>query len=129
MLRIVQSAILAAALVLSAAAWGQPNNNMHGAPRFTLAEESIIARNDALAEMLAIDPAGVRKIVAAILVAKQQTAKQSVPTRDRRRDAGAVHIDPLRNPDLDVLQRASPEAAHDLFQLIKRAAGGQTGPK
>ena len=99
------------------------------APRFTLAEEVIIARNDALNALLPVDPWGVRKILDAVA-----TAKQSDPptgggqTRDvtgdpRLRD-GNFRIDPTQNPDLNILfQRASPEAAYDLFQILKRVGG------
>ena len=117
--------VLSAALVFATTLPGAAQ----GAPRFTLAEEVIISRNDALSELLKVDPSGVRKIIDAMAVAKQQPS----PPRERQRDAGerredAVHIDPARNPDLDIFQRASPEAAYDLFQLLKRV-GGQPGAK
>ena len=114
--------ILSAVLALAGAASAQPGD---GAPRFTLAEEVIIARNDALVELLKIDAWSVRRIVDAMAAAKQRP-----PARDRQRDLGdragdAVRIDPLRNPDLEIFQRASPEAAYDLFQLLKRVGGGK----
>jgi hypothetical protein len=40
-------------------------------------------------------------------------------------DAGNPAFDPERNPDLVVYQRSSPEAAHDLFQLLKKIRGGK----
>ena len=130
MRRTLHSAIVAAALVLSGAALGQPSSNEQGSPRFTLAEEIIIARNDALNELLAVDPWSVRKIMDAMLASKQGApTKEPAAKAERRRDAGAVVIDPQRNPDLEVFQRASPEAAYDLFQLLKRVASGQSGPK
>jgi hypothetical protein len=112
--------LLSAALVMAATVQGAAQ----GAPRFTLAEEVIITRNDALNELLKIDPWSVRKIIDAMAAAKQ------TPPRERQRDVGerrdgAVEIDPGRNPDLEIFQRASPEAAYDLFQLLKRVGGGQ----
>ena len=113
----------------SAAAHGETQR----APRFTLAEESIIARNDMLSALLAVDPVGVRKIVDA-LVASKQRPSSAKHKRGRTVDKppsgdGVVVIDPARNPDLIVFQRASPEAAYDLFQLLKQVTGGQTGGK
>jgi hypothetical protein len=100
-----------------------------GAPRFTLAEEIVIARNDALNDLLKTDPWSVRRIIDAMAAAKQQPS--SAP-RDRQRDVGdrrsgdgTVQIDPLRNPDLEIFQRASPEAAYDLFQILKRVGGAK----
>jgi hypothetical protein len=121
-------AIMSAVLIFaSAAAHGETQRT----PRFTLAEESIIARNDMLSALLAVDPVGVRKIVDAIVASKQRS---SSPKRKRGRTVdkppsgdGAVVIDPARNPDLIVFQRASPEAAYDLFQLLKQVAGGSSG--
>ena len=98
-----------------ATAWSQD------APRFTLEEETLIARNEALLELLPLDPQGVRKIVDAVVAAKGKPPAAPVP--QRQRDVTAVVIDPVRNPDLEVFQRASPEAAYDLFQLLKRVGG------
>jgi hypothetical protein len=122
-------AIASAVLILaSAAAHGETQR----APRFTLAEEAIIARNDMLSALLAVDPVGVRKIVDAIVASKQRSSGK--PKRGRTVDKppsgdGAVVIDPASNPDLIVFQRASPEAAYDLFQLLKQVTGGQSGGK
>jgi hypothetical protein len=113
----LRAAVFAIAFVLSVTAWAQD------APRFTLAEETLIARNEALLALLPIDPHGVRKIVDAVVAAKEKPPTASAPARDRQRDVNAVVIDPARNPDLEVFQRASPEAAYDLFQLLKRVGG------
>ena len=93
------------------------------APRFTFAEQVIIARNDALDALVAVDPQGVRRLLDAIEVAKQK------PPERKHRDLfgghpapeGFVLPDAERNPDLRLLfQRSSPEAAYDLFQILKR---------
>jgi hypothetical protein len=122
-------AIFSAALVLAAAAMQAAAQS---APRFTLAEEVVIARNDALNELLKVDPLGVRKILDAMAAAKEQAPKTPAERQrdigDRRTGDGAVLVDPGRNPDLEVFQRASPEAAYDLFQILKRV-GGASAPK
>jgi hypothetical protein len=125
-MRRARCAILLASLAIARA-------TVHGAaqetPRFTLAEETIIARNEALSALLATNPRGVRRIIDAMAAAKQS---RSGKVKGRKRDvgeprtgAGAVQIDPLRNPDLVIFQRASPEAAYDLFQLLKRVGNGK----
>ena len=122
--------ILSAAFILvSATAQGATQS----APRFTLAEEAIIARNELLSALLAVDPLGVRKIVDAIIAAKQRpsaTARKRGRTVEKPPSGdGVAVIDPARNPDLVIFQRASPEAAYDLFQLLKLVAGSQSGGK
>jgi hypothetical protein len=128
MFRTTSFAILTVILLLSSAAAGSRPNK--AAPQFTLAEEVIIARNDALSALLRIDPSGVRTVLDAIAAARRlapsdKSAKGDGKTRDvfgdpRLRD-GKFRIDPQQNPDLKILfQRASPEAAYDLFQILKR---------
>jgi hypothetical protein len=118
-----------ALLTAGATTQGAAQGAAQGAPRFTLAEEIVIARNDALNDLLKTDPWSVRRIIDAMAAAKQQPS--SAP-RDRQRDVGdrrsgdgTVQIDPLRNPDLEIFQRASPEAAYDLFQILKRVGGAK----
>jgi hypothetical protein len=101
-----------------------------GAPRFTFAEEVIIARNDALVALLPVDPWGVRRILDALTSAKEQPdAPKPAPRAGKHRDIlggeslpdGVVPPDAASNPDLILLfQRSSPEAAYDLFQILKR---------
>ena len=104
------------------------------APRpFTIAEEAIIDRNDALRSIYETDPALVRRVLNALKTRGQSKDKQrdvfgprmpggsGAPTADPSQPDAA--IDPATNPDLAILQRGSPEAAHDLFQLLKKAAG------
>lgn len=106
----------------------------NAAPRpFTIAEEAIIERNEALRAVYETDPALVRRVLNAL--------KSRGQSKDKQRDVfgprvpGGQHsgpsapsdpgadIDPATNPDLAILQRGSPEAAHDLFQLLKKASG------
>ena len=105
------------------------------APRFTLSEEVIIARNDALTALLPLDPAGVRTILDALEAARRSPeGARTEPPKETYRDVlggpggERIRIDPARNPDLDHLfQRASPEAAYDLFQILKRVGAGKAG--
>jgi hypothetical protein len=121
--------VVAVALASSAAAAQTKPNRVK--PPFSVAEEIVIARNDALAALLPIDPSGVRKILDALAAAKRsRPAAAADPGRvrdvtgDPRLRDGDFRLDPLQNPDLKVLfQRASPEAAYDLFQILKQAGG------
>ena len=113
-------------LFLGGRGMAESANPSGGPPKFTLAEEIIIARNDALGELAKVDPWSVRKILDAITAARQK--QPEAPAAERPRDvtgapprAPGVIIDSARNPDLEYFQRASPEAAYDLFQLLKRA--------
>ena len=80
-------------------------------PQFTAEEMQVINRNETLKQVLADDPALIRRVLDDI--ARGRTTAFAPPDG----------IDPLKNPDL----RSSPEAAYDLFQLLKRAAAGKPG--
>jgi hypothetical protein len=124
-------ATLRLTILLLACAMLQPAS---AAPRpFTIAEEAIIERNEALRTVYQTDPALVRRVLNAMKSRGQSKDRQrdafgpKAPDdrpADRRDPAEPMpSIDPAANPDLAIFQRASPEAAHDLFQLLKRAAG------
>jgi hypothetical protein len=118
-----------AAIILLACAMLQPSI---AAPRpFSIAEEAIIERNEALRSAYQTDPALVRRVLDAMKSRGQSKDKQrdvfgpgapGAPGRDAPAPPGE-DIDPAANPDLAIFQRGSPEAAHDLFQLLKKAAG------
>ena len=103
------------------------------APRpFTIAEEAIIDRNEALRSIHETDPALVRRALDALKSRDQNKGKQRDVFGGRAGGASpdrsdpsqpAAEIDPATNPDLAIFQRGSPEAAHDLFQLLKKASG------
>lgn len=117
------------ALLLAACAVLQP---AIAAPRpFTIAEEAVIERNEALRSIYKADPALVRRVLDALKSRPHSKDKQrdvfgpaepGTPARDTPIQPGE-EIDPAANPDLAIFQRGSPEAAHDLFQLLKKAAG------
>ena len=120
--RLVAFAIATSAILLWVGTAAEESGQ--GPPRFTFAEEVIIARNDALVALQPVDPWGVRRILDALAVAKEQPDKpKSAPTalRGGPRPKKVIPPDATSNPDLNLLfQRSSPEAAYDLFQILKR---------
>jgi hypothetical protein len=80
-----------------------------GAPTFTSEETMTIQRNKTLLEISKTNPWIVRKLLDAVEQSKNDK-KLPAPSNGDGED-----------PDLDQMQRASPEAAHDLFQLLKQA--------
>jgi hypothetical protein len=81
-------------------------------PSFTREELVIINRNASLQEMSKSNPWMVRRLLDAMEKAEPgSTTSQSPARSDETSD----------DPDLDRMQRASPEAVHDLFQLLKQA--------
>jgi hypothetical protein len=124
-------AILLLCLIPMAQVAAETNLSPSAISGFNLAEEVVIARNDLLSELLGQDPQAVRKIMNAIGEMKKQAAPDPQPNTKYRnvlRDQSGkeeLPIDPHRNPDLNLyLQRASPEAAYDLFQILKRVGAG-----
>jgi hypothetical protein len=121
--------IVRTAILLIVCAMLQP---AFAAPRpFTIAEEAIIERNEALRSAYQADPALVRRVLNAMKSRDRNKDKQrdvfgpatpGTPGGDMPVQPGE-EIDPGANPDLAIFQRGSPEAAHDLFQLLKKAAG------
>lgn len=92
-------------------------------PQFTAEEQTLIRRNAALDELAPSDPWVVRYALDEIAKARSETPPDSSDRAAVRRRYERPP-EPERNPDLDQLGRASPEAAHDLFLLIKKAAEG-----
>ena len=82
-------------------------------PVFSAQDMAVINRNDTLKKALPDDPWLVRHLL-------DDMGRQTAPAL-----APPDGLDPVKNPDL----RSSPEAAYDLFQLLKRAAADkQKGP-
>jgi hypothetical protein len=88
------------------------------APAFSAAEQAVIRRNSALHALLPRDPLLVRRVLDAIASANTGGARSNDGGKPRKPERPP---NPKSNPDLENLGRASPEAAHDLFQLIKKA--------
>ena len=87
-------------------------------PSFSENEQQIIGRNAALSALVGSDPWLVRRVLDAIETAGMS---RSGGVGQCQPDQCEQPPDPKNNPDLEYLGRTSPEAAHDLFQLIKRA--------
>ncbi|MEH2567727.1 hypothetical protein [Bradyrhizobium sp. AZCC 2289] len=99
------------------------------APEFTSDELAIISRNAALSGIVKEDPWVVRILLDAIdrvqPVVSNQAAETPLPPGEP-----PASFDPNKNPDVERLQRASPEAVHDLFQLLKQVAASKpSAPK
>jgi hypothetical protein len=102
----------------------------HRAPLFTPHDRMIIERNELLRESVNSNPRIVRRIVDLIAAqssyvsakstANGQGEEERLAAASRRGDTPV--LDPARNPDLEHLSGSSPEATHDLFQLLKKAS-------
>ena len=116
--RTVTPALLVLSLGLSASARAELVLTTD-APAFTAAERATIERNQTLRAALGREPWLVFKAL--------RELRDVDRTRDvlLSRDPGADRdFDAERDPDLDQFQRVSPEAAHDLFLLLKKAGRG-----
>jgi len=112
--------VIALAALLEPAA-AEPRGGLEGPPVFTAAEVVVITRNAVLSTLIRDNPWAVRQVLDAL------AAVDTTPESGGKRAVGSappidVALDPLTNPDLDQLQRASPEALVDLFKLLKEAA-------
>jgi hypothetical protein len=95
-------------------------------PAFSDADRATIDRNETLKTTLPKAPWLVFRILRALEQAKQETRGAPLDVnslRDRR------EFDPKRDPDMSAMQRTEPEAAHDLFVLIKKAGNGGAAGK
>ncbi|MGY3610117.1 hypothetical protein [Bradyrhizobium sp. Leo121] len=83
---------------------------------FSKAELSIIDRNQTLQTLMKSHPQAVRQ--ALDLMQQNRVGSRSTGSEEslQSRDESVV------DPDLDELERSNPEAARDLFLLIKRVA-------
>ena len=127
---IVQAALVAL-LVATAGRAGAELRSAPDRPLFSEEDWQVIARNEALTSSLEENPWAVRRAVDAIKTLETETKGfQPQPRKPRgAQSSPPPEWDPQTNPDLDRLQRASAEAAHDLFQLLKKAGSQQTGAK
>jgi non-ribosomal peptide synthetase component F len=123
----MRKTLLGLTLLLAGWAWCPADAQAQRLPPiFTAADEVVIERNEVLQDLRRISPRDVRRILDALAFA---TSKRNddpefhrKPARRLQRDNAAERpaFDPEKNPDLVVYQRSSPEAAHDLFQLLKQ---------
>jgi hypothetical protein len=103
---------------------GVPRN----APEFTSDELAIITRNAALSGIVKEDPWVVRNLLDKIDETQSVVSNQATET-PLPPEQPPDSFDPKENPDVERLQRVSPEAVHDLFQLLKQAAEKATKSK
>jgi hypothetical protein len=89
------------------------------APEFNNEEWKVITRNAALSEVVKENPWIVRNLLDAL---DPQRNLNGAEKTEMPLEHPPDSFDPKENPDVDSLQRASPEAVHDLFQLLKLAA-------
>lgn len=82
-------------------------------PTFTGEETAVIGQSAALSGLLRSDPWIVRKLLDAI--GEVRSGSLNPPP--------SLSLSGKDDPELEQIQRSSPEAIHDLFQLLKQAGG------
>lgn len=87
-------------------------------PTFTPEEQMTINRNPSLREASKSNPWVVRRILDAL----ENTASSGIDNKSPAASSDGNETD----QDIDRMRRASPEAVHDLFQLLKQAGKKQT---
>jgi hypothetical protein len=128
-------AVIIALLALSGVAKAELHGSPERPPAFTAGEDRIIERNETLALVARNDPWLARQILDAIAALDATRAlerasgdlTEAAPLSAQDAESDGV-FDPDENPDLRRLERAAPEALHDLFQLLK-TAGGASQPR
>jgi hypothetical protein len=122
------AALALAMAVISGPGGAELRGAPEGSPLFTPAEVAVIARNAALINALQEHPWTVRHLLDALAAVEAgANASSSAPRGENARGAArrspgeAPSLDPQANPDLDQLQRSSPEAVLDLFEILKKA--------
>jgi hypothetical protein len=94
---------------------------------FSAEDERIIARNEALTRLAKKNPQAVRRVldlIENVQLRKTEGLESGSSAGESRRAPVArpnKRFDPKANPDLEQLLGSSPEATHDLFQLLKQA--------
>jgi hypothetical protein len=89
-------------------------------PQFTKADIERIERNVTLRELYLYNPWLTFRVLRTI--DEETGRKDNLPDTS---SSGPAPFDEKRDPDLGKLQRVAPEAAVDLFALIKKASAGK----
>lgn len=87
---------------------------------FTTAEQALIVRNASLRAAVNVSPAAVRQVLDTLAAAR--SGRAGLPAGEPRTEPDGGDFDPAADPDLSSLQRVSPEAAHDIFLVLKQVA-------
>jgi hypothetical protein len=89
-------------------------------PQFSKADIERIQRNASLRELHRVNPWLTYRVLRTI---DEQSATRQEVIPDDRHPRKPAPFDEKRDPDLGQFQRVAPEAAVDLFALIKKASG------
>jgi hypothetical protein len=94
------------------------------APQFSAADRAVIERNEMLRSVVEQEPALVRRVLDALATLDDARARTDMRsgTSPAAPGTNSAAAEQSSNPDLERLDRASPEAVNDLFQLLKQAA-------
>jgi hypothetical protein len=116
--------LMIVSLVMIAPACAQLPAPANAAPTFSAADRIVIARNQMLQSIVEQEPALVRRVLDALAAIENVQPRSSAMPNDSQAAPGPPSGPggTSSNPDLDRLERTSPEAANDLFQLLKQAA-------
>jgi hypothetical protein len=96
-----------------------------GKPGFSREENAVIDRNSVLRELRRSNPTKLRQVLDEI----QRSNRNSPRTASDLGAQPSYYFDSGKNPDLQSLTRNSPQAAFDLFQLVKQAGQGKGTPE
>jgi hypothetical protein len=112
-----------AALAVVGPARAQLRGSTDAPPEFSAADRAVIARNKLLASIVEEEPRLVRRALDALAAVDEVQTRTDLRPGSPRADQGRPGRSPEKsdNPDLDRLERSSPEAMNDLFQLLKQA--------
>ena len=118
--------LISAVLVLNDPAGAQLRAWAESAAEFSAADRAVIERNEMLRSIVDVEPALVRRVLDALAridaVQTRSELQQERPRATRKPASTERPFDEAKNPDLERLDRSSPEAMNDLFQLLKQAA-------
>jgi hypothetical protein len=115
--------LIIASLVMTAPARAQSPAPGDAASAFSTDDRAVIARNPMLRSVVEQEPALVRRVLDALAAIESVQPRSSLMPNDRQPiPSPGEPAGTSSNPDLDRLERTSPEAANDLFQLLKQAA-------
>jgi hypothetical protein len=101
--------------------------DLQGAPAtpvFSQEEVALINSNETLLKASQSDPWLVRRLLDVVERTDRAGAGAKPSDDSERPSPPPSDVDQQPDPDTDEMERTSPEAAHDLFQLLKQA-----GPK